>query len=96
MPELPEVELGRKLASGVARGRVIEKVWCDQDDLVFCDASPRKMKRSLTRRKVLEVKRRGKQLWFVLDRGPHPLFHFGMTGAFLTPAPGRSYFCTNK
>lgn len=30
--------------------------------------------------------RRGKQLWFELDRAPHPLFHFGMTGAFHTPA----------
>ena len=88
MPELPEVEYGRKLAEGVARNRRIEKVWCDKDELIFCDATPRKMKSVLTGRKVLEVRRRGKQLWFELDKSPHPLFHFGMTGAFLTPGPG--------
>ena len=43
MPELPEVEYGRTLAESVARGRVIEKVICAKDDLVFPDASPRKM-----------------------------------------------------
>lgn len=88
MPELPEVEYGRKLATGIACGRRIENVWCDKDDLVFDGVSPRKIKRVLTGRKVLEVKRRGKQLWFELDRPPHPLFHFGMTGAFLTSGPG--------
>ena len=88
MPELPEVEYGRKLAARIARGRRIENVWCDKDDLVFNGVSPRVMKGVLRGRKVIEVKRWGKQLWFELDKPPHPLFHFGMTGAFLTPGPG--------
>ncbi|MCZ6836778.1 MAG: hypothetical protein O7G85_13465 [Planctomycetota bacterium] len=91
MPELPEVEFGRKLAESVAKGRVIEKVTCAKDDLVFPDASPRKMTSALKGKRVLEVRRRGKQLWFVLDAPPHPLFHFGMTGAFLTPGPAPGF-----
>jgi formamidopyrimidine-DNA glycosylase len=39
----------------------------------------------LTGRTVVEVRRWGKQLWFEMDRPPHPLFHFGMTGAFRVP-----------
>ena len=89
MPELPEVEFGRKLAESVAKGRVIEKVTCAKDELVFPNASPRKMTSALKGKRVLEVKRRGKQLWFELDAPPHPLFHFGMTGAFLKPGPGK-------
>lgn len=89
MPELPEVEYGRTLAESVAMGRIIEKVICAKDDLVFPDASPRKMSSALKGKRVLKVKRRGKQLWFELERPPHPLFHFGMTGAFLTPGPER-------
>jgi formamidopyrimidine-DNA glycosylase len=38
---------------------------------------------------VLGAHRRGKQLWLSLDRRPWPLFHFGMTGGFVTPdTPG--------
>ena len=52
MPELPEVEYGRKLAERVAQNCRIEKVWCDKDELVFCDAKPRKVKSALTGRTV--------------------------------------------
>ena len=43
-------------------------------------------RRALEDRRVEEARRWGKQLWFVLDRAPHPLFHFGMAGGFKTPA----------
>ena len=85
MPELPEVERGRRLAEGVARDRTIAKVWCDDDDIVFAGVTPARVRRALKGAGVVAVKRRGKQLWFELDRAPHPLFHFGMTGAFLVP-----------
>ena len=42
-------------------------------------------RRALLGARVLAVERWGKQLWFELDRAPHPLFHFGMTGAFASP-----------
>jgi formamidopyrimidine-DNA glycosylase len=85
MPELPEVERGRRLAEKVARDRVIERVRCADDRIVFDGVAPSTVRRKLTGRQVLAVHRRGKQLWFELDQAPHPLFHFGMTGSFRAP-----------
>ena len=85
MPELPEVERGRRLAAAVADGRTIAKVRCADDRIVVADVAPRTLAKTLTGRRVLAVSRHGKQLWFELDRPPMPLFHFGMTGAFHVP-----------
>lgn len=85
MPELPEVERGRKLAESVARGRRITKVRCADDRIVFDGVAPSTVQRRLKGRRVEAVNRRGKQLWFELDEAPHPLFHFGMTGSFRVP-----------
>lgn len=85
MPELPEVERGRRLAERIALGRVISKVRCAKDEIVFDGMTPAKMRRALVGRKVISVRRRGKQIWFELDQRPWPLFHFGMTGGFHTP-----------
>ena len=86
MPELPEVERGRRLAEAVAAGRRIERVWCDDDPLVFDGLAPDHWREALEGRRVEAARRWGKQLWFVLDAPPHPLFHFGMAGGFKTPA----------
>ncbi len=86
MPELPEVERGRRLAASVAEKRIIVQVHCAEDPIVFEGVAPATVQRLLTHKKVIVVHRRGKQLWFELDQPPHPLFHFGMTGAFHTPA----------
>ncbi len=85
MPELPEVERGRRLAEEVARGRCIDQVICARDAIVYEGVSPGKFQRALLDRQVLEVRRRGKHIWFELDERPWPLFHFGMTGAFHVP-----------
>ncbi|MHC4469646.1 MAG: Fpg/Nei family DNA glycosylase [Planctomycetota bacterium] len=85
MPELPEVERGRKLAERVARGRRIVRSVCSRDDIVYDGVSPATFRRRVTGRTVVEVRRRGKHLWFELDERPWPLFHFGMTGAFRAP-----------
>ena len=84
MPELPEVERGRRLAASVAEGRRVERVWCAQDPIVFAGVAPAAIRRQLEGRGVVAVCRWGKQLWFDLDEAPHPLFHFGMSGAFRT------------
>ena len=83
MPELAEVEYGRKVAAAVAEGQTITAVWCDNDDIVF-EGGPEGFHEALVGARVLAVKRHGKQLWMELDRRPWPLFHFGMTGAFRT------------
>ena len=86
MPELPEVERGRKLAEAVTAGRRIERVWCDDDPLVFAGVEPARWRRTLQGKRIVAARRWGKQLWLELDAPPHPLFHFGMSGGFKTPA----------
>ena len=87
MPELPEVERGRRVALKVARGRRIVEARCADDPIVFDRVSPARIRRALVGRRVKDVKRHGKHLWFELDRRPWPCLHFGMTGGFHT-APG--------
>jgi len=86
MPELPEVERGRKIAEKSAKNATITDIWIDNDDIVFEQTPPKTIQKALLGRRVCAVKRHGKQLWFELDRRPWPLFHFGMTGAFLSKA----------
>jgi formamidopyrimidine-DNA glycosylase len=84
MPELPEVERGRRLAASVAEGRRIVRAGCAPDVIVFEGQSPRRLRRALVGARVERVDRRGKVVLFLLDRPPHALFRFGMTGAFRT------------
>ena len=86
MPELPEVERGRRLAEAVTAGRRIERVWCDDDPLVFAGVEPARWRRTLKGKRVVAARRWGKQLWLELEAPPHPLFHFGMSGGFKTPS----------
>ena len=86
MPELPEVERGRRLAEAVTAGRRIAQVWCDDDPIVFDGVEPARWRRALENKRVVAARRWGKQLWLELDAPPHPLFHFGMSGGFKTPA----------
>jgi formamidopyrimidine-DNA glycosylase len=85
MPELPEVEFGRKLLERVAVGRTITRVWCADDRIVFSGVAPRTVRERLTGRRVLAARRKGKHLWLELDRRPSLLIHFGMTGALRVP-----------
>lgn len=82
MPELPEVEFGRRVAERAALGRRIEDVVCAPDRIVFDQSPPQAVSAALRGATVGAVSRRGKHLWFELDRRPWPIFHFGMTGAF--------------
>ena len=86
MPELPEVERGRRLAEAVVVGRSIERVWCADDPIVFESVDSRRWRDTLQGKRVNAARRWGKQLWLELSGPPHPLFHFGMTGGFKAPA----------
>ncbi len=85
MPELPEVDASRRLASRVARGRRIVGVVCAPDPIVFVDP-PARVRDALLGRRVHAVERHGKHLWLALDRRPWPCLHFGMAGGMATPA----------
>ncbi|MBI3824955.1 MAG: hypothetical protein HY294_03060 [Candidatus Rokubacteria bacterium] len=88
MPELPEVEEGRRTARKVALGRRIVAARCTDDPIVFEGVPAARFRRALVGARVRGVHRHGKHLWFALDRRPWPCFHFGMTGGFHTPAAG--------
>ena len=87
MPELPEVECARRIATKVAQDRRIVEARCADDPIVFDGVAPARFRRALVGRRVRGVRRHGKHLWFELDRRPWPCLHFGMTGGFHT-APG--------
>jgi formamidopyrimidine-DNA glycosylase len=80
MPELPEVETSRREVVKAARGRVIRKVLTVEDNIVYEGVTPDMVAKALTRRRMIDLHRRGKHLWMELDKRPWPLFHFGMTG----------------
>jgi len=82
VPELPEVETARRRAERALRGRRIAAVAVARDPIVYGHVSPSRFAAALRGRRVLAVRRKGKHLWFELDRRPWPLFHFGMTGSF--------------
>ena len=95
MPELPEVESARCLLEENCVGTTIVEVNATEsgghardglfDDIVFDDkeSSATAVQKALAAKQVVAVRRKGKQLWLQLDRPPHLLAHFGMTGAFV-------------
>src|SRR5947207_12813293 len=87
MPELPEVETARKLATRALAGRRIVEVATVVDPIVYAGVSPRRLAAALRGRRVTAVGRKGKHLWLELDRRPWPAFHFGMTGSFRLCGP---------
>jgi len=88
MPELPEVECGRRIAMKVAQGRRIVEARCADDPIVFEGVVPARFRKALVGRRVRAVRRHGKHLWFELDHRPWPCLHFGMTGGFHTAPDG--------
>eukprot|EP00903_Cladosiphon_okamuranus_P009333 g8901.t1 len=107
MPELPEVETSRRyveefcLGSTITRAIVTEQGGGPRsgqfDDLVIGEGVTAEcLKKTLEGRDIIELRRRGKQMWFVLDKPPHPLFHFGMTGAFTVKGEKRHKFVKFK
>ena len=81
MPELPEVETVRRGLVKLVKGYTITSAH---------DLHPRALKpesiaplRSINGAKIIGLSRRGKFLWFVLDRPEVLVAHLGMSGQFL-------------
>ncbi|KAL6765068.1 Formamidopyrimidine-DNA glycosylase N-terminal domain-containing protein [Haematococcus lacustris] len=81
MPEGPELEAARRLVSMHVLGRRIVKVSAVEDTKTFVGKTAAEVVAALQGRVIHNACRKAKYLWLTLDRGPHPLFHFGMTGA---------------
>ena len=84
MPELPEAECwGRRKAEQACLGKRIVSAWADPSERIVIEGvSPKALAQAMTGRRVLGCHRLGKQMWWTLDQGPHPTWHFGMTGGF--------------
>jgi formamidopyrimidine-DNA glycosylase len=88
MPELPEVETVRRGLAAYVPGRTVGAVSVLNDRAVRRHAAgPRDFAARLVGRRVADVARRGKYLWFVLDDGAFLLAHLGMSGQLLLPDP---------
>ncbi|KAK4702384.1 formamidopyrimidine-DNA glycosylase, partial [Phenoliferia sp. Uapishka_3] len=80
MPELPEVEAARERLERLAKGKRISHVSAEEDSIVFSGVTHASFATAIEGKTVREVRRKGKQFYMVLESGPHPLFHFGMSG----------------
>ena len=79
MPELPEVEVTRRLIEPMLVGRRISAVRTTRDSYFFL-TKPASLRRHLVGRGIVEIVRRGKYLLASLDDGKGLLMHLGMTG----------------
>jgi len=91
VPELPEVEVVRRGLLAFTVGRRIARVEVRHDRAVRRQpggAGP--FVAAVADRTVLDIRRRGKYLWWVLDSGDALVAHLGMSGQFRItggPAP---------
>ncbi len=86
MPELPEVETVRRGLASLVKGYKISAAY---------NLHPRALKpesisplNAIQGAKILDLNRRGKFLWFVLDRPQVLVAHLGMSGQFLIHQAG--------
>ncbi|HWX13119.1 MAG TPA: bifunctional DNA-formamidopyrimidine glycosylase/DNA-(apurinic or apyrimidinic site) lyase [Trinickia sp.] len=92
MPELPEVEVTRRGIEPYVRGRRVERVDVRSGALRW--PVPPELGKTLARREIIEVGRRGKYLLFEVDEGWF-IVHLGMTGTLRVlphaglPAPAK-------
>ena len=79
MPELPEVEVTRRLLEPRVVGRRIVSVRCGPPSYFFL-TPPRRLIRELSGKDITSLERRGKYLLMGLAAGQRLLLHLGMTG----------------
>lgn len=96
------MEYARRLLARFLTHTHITKVsYPDADGLSkrFMNCTPTTFANGLANRKILDIKRHGKYLWFEMaDRKPlTPIFHFGMSGGFrIKSAPDVTYLTEIK
>lgn len=79
MPELPEVEVTRRLLAPNLVGRTISAVRCGKPSYFFL-TPPRRLEKLLLDRTISALERHGKYLLMGLGDGDRLLLHLGMTG----------------
>lgn len=97
-----EVEYARRLLARFLTHTHITKVsYPDADGLSkrFTNCTPDSFADSLVNRKISDIKRHGKYLWFEMadKKALTPIFHFGMSGGFrIKSAPDVTYLTELK
>jgi len=97
MPELPEVEIARRLIAGQALHRRIADV-DDSDSYVVRPHAPGELRNALTGRSLAAAHRRGKTIWLdtsgtggtAAPGGPELGIHLGMSGRIVVTGPDGS------
>ena len=79
MPELPEVEVTRRMLAPRLVGRRISEVRCGPPSYFFL-TPPRRLEQSLQGESIEALERQGKYLLMGLGGGRRLLLHLGMTG----------------
>jgi len=79
MPELPEVEVTRRMLAPRVVGRRIKEVRCGPPSYFFL-TPPRRLVQSLRGETITSLERQGKYLLMGLAAGQRLLLHLGMTG----------------
>lgn len=87
MPELPEVEITRRMLRPHLVGRRIEQVFTAPRSYFFL-TPPATLRNNLVGRSVVEFDRHGKYLLAQLDNHSTLLLHLGMTGQLFTVKSG--------
>jgi formamidopyrimidine-DNA glycosylase len=82
MPELPDVELFKRVLDRAALGRTIGRVTV-RDARILAGVSPRELAARLEGTRLTSSRRHGKHLLAGLDGGGWLTLHFGMTGALV-------------
>ncbi|KAM3393371.1 hypothetical protein ACQJBY_014188 [Aegilops geniculata] len=81
MPELPEVEAARLALEEHCVGKRIVRCSAAEDTKVIDGVAPSRLEAALVGRTIAAARRKGKNLWLLLDSPPFPSFQFGMAGA---------------
>jgi len=87
MPELPEVETIKRGLRKKVKGKKIASIKILLPKMVRRNATDREVAHRARGKKIVEVKRRGKALLFILDSKDVLVFRLGMTGQMLWSHP---------
>ena len=82
MPEISEIARIVHFLRLHLKNRRIASVVAEDDPIVYgkVGTSAAAFQTALAGRTVLDARQQGKYFWLVMDKPPHPLMHFGMTG----------------
>ncbi|KAF7504859.1 hypothetical protein GJ744_001657 [Endocarpon pusillum] len=82
MPEIAEVARIVHYIRKHLVGKTLSKVIAADDANVYgkVGTSGAEFQKALTGKKIVAAGQQGKYFWIVMDKPPHPLMHFGMTG----------------